>query len=197
MASMKNVFMLLADGFEEMEAVLPIDLMRRAGITVCTVSMNYSLKVVGSRGIVVEADKLSSEVDDEHLEANLPDAVFLPGGLNGSLNLSKHPFTQTILQAMSKSNKVIAAICACPPIVLAPFGLLDGKYFTCYPGMEKLKQYAPKADLSGHKTDRVVKCGNLITAQGPGSAADIAFTIIEKLIDNETSKKVKTEALFL
>ncbi len=193
---MKNVFVLLADGFEEMEAVLPIDLMRRAGISVCVVSMNYSLKVVGSRGIVVEADKLCTEVDDEHLKAALPDAVFLPGGLNGSLNLSKHSFTPTFLQAMIENNKIIAAICACPPIVLAPLGLLDGKSFTCYPGMEKLKQYAPDANLSGHKTDRVVKSGNLITAQGPGSAAELAFTLIEKLIDTETSKKVKTEALF-
>ncbi len=193
---MKNAIVLLADGFEEMEAVLPIDLMRRAGIFVRVVSMNETTKVVGSRDIVIEADILYSVIHDECNKNIFPDAVFCPGGLNGSINLSNHAFVKEFLPTMAKQKKIIAAMCACPPIALAPLGLLDGKAFTCYPGMEKLKQYAPNANLSGHSAERVVIDENLITSQGPGSAAELAFALIEKLVDNATSNKVKTEALF-
>ncbi len=196
MTSMKNVIVLLADGFEEMEAVLPIDLMRRAGIFVQTVSMNNSLRVVGSRNIVIEADLLSDNIDDHYIQNTFPDAVFCPGGLNGSINLSKHPLTKKLLQTAKKNNGIIASMCACPPIVLGPLGLLDGKNFTCYPGMQNETHYAPLADLSGYKTDSVVVDGNLITSQGPGTASALAFTLIELLLDSETSKKVKEGALF-
>ncbi len=195
-ASMKNVFVLFADGFEEMEAVIPVDLMRRAGLKVCTISMNETLSVVGSRGITIDTDVLFSELNEDYIINNLPDAVFCPGGLNGSKNLSGHPFTKQLLEQMHINNKIIAAICAAPAIVLAPLGYLDDKNFTCYPGMEKLKQYAPNANLSGHKTDRVVVDGSLLTSQGPGTAAELAFTLIEVLIDKETASKVKEEALF-
>ncbi len=193
---MKNVIVLLADGFEEMEATLPIDLMRRAGLTVTMVSMGESLRVMGSRNIVFEADIACNEINDVYIEKNLPDAVFLPGGLGGSNNLAAHPLTKKIIEKMIQNDKLVAVICAAPVIVLAPLGLLDGKKFTCYPGMEKLKQYTKTADLSGYSSQKVVKDGNLITSQGPGTAAELAFTLIELLVDKESSDKVKKEALF-
>ncbi len=197
MTSMKNVIVLLADGFEEMEAVLPIDLLRRAGLTVHSISMNKSLTVLGSRNITVKADKLVSELEEDFAKNNVPDAVFLPGGLQGSINLSKHPFTEKLLHTMLENNKIVTVICAAPIIVLAPLGLLDGKNFTCYPGMEKETQYTEKADIAGYKTDRVVVDSNIITSQGPGTAAECAFALIEALLDKGTSQKVQSDALFL
>ncbi len=196
MASMKNVFVLLANGFEEMEAVIPIDLMRRAGISVHVVSMSDELIVTGSRGIILKADMLFSHIDNKDLVNNLPDAVFLPGGLQGAINLSEHPFTKKIITTMLENNKLVCVVCASPIIVLAPMGVLDGKKFTCYPGMEKEETFYKDADISGHCIDRVVIDGNLITSKGPGTAADCAFTLIELLIDKQTSDTVKAGALF-
>ncbi len=197
MASMKNAIVLLADGFEEMEVVIPVDLMRRAGIHVQLVSMNDALRVTGSRDMILEADMSFLQINENYLQNNLPDAIVLPGGLNGSLNLSNHTLTEKLLNIMLSNEKIVAVICAAPIIVLAPLGLLDGKNFTCYPGMEKESKYLQKADISGHKADRVVIDGNLLTSQGPGSAADFAFALIELLLDKEKSEKVKEGALFL
>ncbi len=190
--SMKNVFVLLSDGFEEIESIIPIDLLRRAEITVTTISINESRTVTGAHGITVIADKLSTELDI----TTLPDAVFCPGGWNGSINLSKSNFVTTILLEMKKNNKIISAICAAPIIVLSPLGLLDGKKFTCYPGLLDCELKGENADLLGHCNEPVVQDENIITSQGPGSASAIAFKLIEVLKNKEISTEMKATALF-
>lgn len=189
---MKNVFVLLSDGFEEIESITPIDLLRRAEINVTTISLNNSLNVTGAHGITVLADKLSSEIDIQ----SLPDAVFCPGGWNGSINLSQSSFVTNLLFEMKKNNKIIAAICAAPIIVLSPLGLLDGKRFTCYPGLLDCELKGENADVSGHCDESVVQDGNLITSQGPGTASNLAFKLIEALESKELSTQTKTDAIF-
>ena len=190
---MKNVFVLLSDGFEEIESVTPIDLLRRAGISVTTISMNATPTVKGSRDITILADTVYTKVSLE----NLPDAVFLPGGLKGSINLSNHTFATQILLEMKKNNKYIAAICAAPIIVLSPLGLLDGKKFTCFPDMLNSEYQAQQADVSGHVDMPVVQDGNLITSQGAGTSSDLAFKLIEILETTERSNKIKTETIYM
>lgn len=193
---MKTLIMLLADGFEEMEAIVPIDLMRRGGIDIQLVSMNEgTLKVIGSRGIAIEADILIQDIMDTYGE-ELPDAIFFPGGMPGSENIAKHPLTKQILRAMTTAHRLIVAICAAPVVVLAPLGLLDGKNFTCYPGMQSLKAYAPNAHPKAYLTDSVVQDGNLITSRGPGTASALAFKLIELLVDEKTAHTVQATALF-
>ncbi len=196
MTSMKNVFVLLADGFEEMEAVIPVDLLRRAGITVKTISMSDNKKITGSRGIVIEADLCISSVLDESMTIDMPDAILLPGGLNGSINLSKHQSTEKLLRTILSNDRLVVVLCAAPIIVLAPLGLLDGRKFTCYPGMEKEDKYIKDADVQGYCTEKVVVDGNLITSQGPGTSAECIFTLIELLVGKETADNVKKAALF-
>ncbi len=193
---MKNAIILLADGFEEMEAVLPIDLLRRSGMNVVTVSMNDSHLVRGSRNIVLEANLLANDITDEYINTNTIDVVYCPGGMDGSKNLSKHPLTENLIHKTLEKGGLVCSICAASIIVLGPLGLLDGKKFTCYPGMEKQTQYAPNADLSQHSNDLVVQDGSIITSQGPGTAALLAFKIIEVLLGKEKSEKVRTESLF-
>ncbi len=196
MASMKSVIVLLAEGFEEMEVVLPIDLLRRAGINVDIISMNDSLLVRGSRNIVLEANLLADNITDEYLTQHQIHAVYCPGGMEGSKNLAKHAFTKKVLQKVLEDGGFVASICAACIIVLGSLGLIQGKRFTCYPGMEKLKQHAHEFDASLHTTDEVVHDGNIITSQGPGTAHLLACKLIELLVDKATSEKVRTEALF-
>ena len=189
---MKIVFVLLSDGFEEIESITPVDLLRRAGIKVYTVSMNESQEVIGARGIKVIADL---QYVDIKLDL-LPDAIFCPGGLNGSINLSKHSMVKDLLLECKKHHKIIAAICAAPIIVFSPLGFLDGKQFTCFPDMLHSEYQAKDADVSGYQNVPVVQDGNLITSQGAGTASNLAFKLIEILESKERSDKVKSETIY-
>jgi 4-methyl-5(b-hydroxyethyl)-thiazole monophosphate biosynthesis len=157
----KKAVVLLAGGFEEVEAVTPIDYLRRAGIDVTSAAAGENLDVTGSHSIPVRADTGLAELVKQ--AGGLPglcrdlDAVLLPGGLPGASNLAASPGVSALLEAMAREGKIIAAICASPAVVLAPLGLLRGKRFTCYPGMEQgLEGTGP---WSG---DRVVIDGNII-----------------------------------
>lgn len=193
---MKTVIVLLAEGFEETEAVIPITLLRRAGINVITVSLQDDIHVRGSRNISVQADICVCDIQDDYLNNQLPDAVFCPGGMPGSTNIAKHPFSAKILQAMAQQNRFIAAICAAPVVVLAPLGLLDGKIFTCYPGTEKQADYMKNAKPKMHSEKSVVQDGNIITSRAAGSASELAFKLIELLTDSETAETVKKSTFF-
>ncbi len=169
----KTAIVVLAEGFEEVEAVAPIDILRRAGVRVTIVGAN-SKSVKSSRGIVVQADCLLDEIKD------LPDAVVLPGGLPGATNLAKAAGLAAFLKKMNEAGKLIAAICATPAVVLAPLGILDGKKATCYPGCER--DFSSK---TVHSKERVVKDGNLITSQGPGTAIEFSLEIVRELVSSE------------
>jgi len=174
----KRAAIFMAEGFEEIEAVTIIDVLRRAGIQMDVVGID-ALTVKGSRGVVVTCEKNISDIKNDL------DGYILPGGMPGALNLSKSEALKENLVTAFKSNKIIAAICASPAIVLGPFGLLNGKSATCYPGMES--EFPKEIRF---KDEAVVCDGNIITSRGPATAMLFALTIIEKLIDQETADKV-------
>lgn len=191
---MKRVAVLLAEGFEEIEALAPVDLLRRAGVEVFTVG-EYVVK--GSRNISVVTDKRVSDFLQECELQGLPDAVIIPGGLNGTKNLAACTKAQNFITKMWQENKLVCAICAAPVIVLSPLGILKNKNFTCYPTMEnEFSEYAgenweEKVSGSTHKEENVVIDNNLITSRGAGTSLDFAFAIITALCDADTMEKVK------
>jgi len=189
----KKVIVLLAEGFEEVEALTPVDYLRRAGIDVSTAALSRNLTVKGSHGIPVNADlSLGSLFEGGKFDPAAWDAVVVPGGLPGADNLAASVETQTLLKEMAAAKKLISAICASPARVLAPLGLLAGKKCTCYPGEE-----AAVASSAGveWKEDRVVVDDNLITSRGAGTAGEFACAIIEKLAGEGEGKKVAVKVL--
>jgi 4-methyl-5(b-hydroxyethyl)-thiazole monophosphate biosynthesis len=182
-----KALVLLADGFEEVEALTPVDYLRRAGVEVTVAAITESLTVTGRwTGLKVQADTTLSKAAGEW------DAVVLPGGMPGASNLASSKETGSLLKEMAAANKLICAICASPVVVLAPLGLLDGKNFTCYPGMEKNLSFDI---LSGFTRDRVVVDENLITSRGAGTAGEFAIAIIEELLDETAAEKVMETVL--
>lgn len=174
------VYIFLADGFEEIEALAPLDIMRRANIDVLTVGVTGEY-VTGSHNITVKADILPEKVDYSIL-----DCVILPGGLPGTTNLEKDERVQNAIDYASENNKLICAICAAPSI-LGHKGLLDGKEATCYPGFEDSFEGGKYVKQS------VVKCDNFITSDGMGSAYEFGFEITAELTSKETAKKIKEQ----
>ena len=177
---MKTVFVFLADGFEEIEAITPIDVLRRAGLNVQTVSVMDKQTVSGAHGIPVVADKMFADI---HLED--AEMLLLPGGLPGATNLDAHQGLSDMIMAFASEGKPLAAICAAP-LVFGNRGLLQGKKVTCYPGFES---YLTGAEYTAAlvETD-----GNFITAKGPGAAMDFAFAIVEKYCGIEKVNELKS-----
>ncbi len=162
-------YVFLAEGFEEIEALAVVDILRRCKIEVQTVSISENLQVTGSHGIPVMAD-----VSLTQLDASTAKAFILPGGLPGADNLQACSPLKAALQQAAKKEKIVAAICAAPK-VLGAFGLLHGKKATCYPG------YEPELLGATPVTDKVVQDGNIITSQGVGTACEFAFALAKAL----------------
>ena len=175
---MKKVFIFLADGFEEIEAIAPIDILRRAELDVVTVSISDNKTVTGAHGIKVEADQLFTETTFGE-----NDYYVLPGGYDGMLNLSAHQGVNELLTKQHNAGKKLAAICASPS-VLGKLGILEGKEAICYPGFE--------GNLTGATISKnsVVEDGNVITGKGPGVAVQFALKIVESLKGKETASQV-------
>lgn len=181
---MKKAYVFFADGFEETEAVFPADIMRRAGITVELVSCGETKTVKGAHGISLVCDVTLAEAS----KAALPDAVVLPGGMPGAVNLAESDGVRSLVLAMNKAGKIVSAICASPAVAFSAFGLLKGRNYTCYPGMEK--EIAP--ELAGNwKADRVVVDGNMVTSRGPGTAGEFGFALVEQLLGDGASKQLR------
>lgn len=180
----KKVYVFLAEGFEEIEAIAVIDLLRRAGLTTVTVSVGDSLEVAGAHHIPVRADKGLQDLD-----LSAADAYVLPGGLPGVTNLNEsETLRQAILQA-ERAGKLLSAICAAP-MILGQLGLLQGKRATCYPSFEPhLTGYIPTQE-------QVVVDGSIITASGVGVAIDFALAIITYLIDKQTADDIAQAILY-
>lgn len=173
------VYCFLADGFEELEAIAPIDMLKRAGVEVVTVGVTGK-EVTGSHNITVVADIVTDEIElTDKLEA-----VILPGGMPGTLNLEKDPIVQKAIDYATEKGKYVCAICAAPSI-LGHKGLLNGKNATAFPGFEK--------DLSGAVvSDKFVVCdGNFITARGAGVATEFGLKIVSRLLSDEKSFEIK------
>lgn len=169
------VYLFLADGFEECEALAPLDILRRAGIEVKTVGVTGEY-VTGSHGICVKSD---IGTDDVVLNSDLQ-AVILPGGMPGTLNLEKNGTVQKTIDFANNNGKLICAICAAPQI-LGHKNLLSGKKATCFPGFEK-ELYEAEYIKSA-----VVKDGNIITSIGAGAAFKFGFEILSCLKDRKTA----------
>lgn len=174
----KTVLVVLADGFEEIEAITPIDVLRRAGLEVLVAGVGKR-QIEGAHGIKVEAD-----IELEKYTGT-PDAVVLPGGLPGADNLKKSRAVSELLARMKKADKIIGAICAAPARVLVPSGMLDGKKATCYPGFEG--EFTSKTTFM---PDRVVRDGQVITSRGPGSALEFSLELVRNLVDERTASKL-------
>lgn len=185
---MKRVHVFLAVGFEEVEAVTVIDLVRRAGIEVITVSISDSKEVEGAHGIVILADKTYAEAEGE-LKNFASDMLILPGGGQGVENLKAHAPLNELLVAYNSRNKHLAAICAAPS-VLGKLKLLKGKKASSYPGFEE--------QLLGADTsfDAVSQDGNITTSRGAGTAIAFSLKITEVLAGPEVSEKIKDEIIY-
>ena len=196
----KKVIVLFAEGFEEVEAVTPVDYLRRAGIEVTTAAVGtkaQGLAVKGAHGIPVVADAaLETLLEEKKLEPSVWDGVVVPGGLPGADNLAASKEAGAFIRAMAGAGKWICAICAAPARVLSPLGLLAGKRFTCFPGEEE-KVLAPGSASAGAvwKQDRVVVDGNFITSRGAGSAGEFACAIISTLVNEAEGKKLAERVL--
>lgn len=181
---MKQVCVLLADGFEEVEALTAVDLLRRARIYVDTVSITDDYKVHGAHGINVQTEDLIDQVD-----FNAFDMIVLPGGMPGTLNLKEHQTVRQIVTAFAQEGKPVGAICAAPTI-LADLGLLEDKKATCYPACEP--------DMAGAVLTGadVTVDGNLITSRGVGTAIDFALELIKVLAGAEMAKKIAADIVY-
>jgi 4-methyl-5(b-hydroxyethyl)-thiazole monophosphate biosynthesis len=174
----KRAIVLLAEGFEEIEAITAIDILRRAGADV-TVAGVSGIKITGSHGITVLADKRIEEAGIDF------DACVLPGGMPGSTHLAASEKVTNLIQTLHSQGKIIAAICAAPSVVLAPLGILKGISATGFPGTEK--NFCADTTI---KKDAVVVDANIITGRGPATALLFALAIVEKLIDTPTAEKL-------
>ena len=174
----KQVLMVLADGFEEIEAITPVDVLRRAGLEVTLAGLSGKT-VTGAHNIKFQADITLDEYKD------LPDAIVLPGGMLGAQNLGRSPKVLELIKKVYNENKLVGAICAAPALVVAPTGILNGKKATCYPGFEK--NFPSTVAFS---KDRVVVDGNIITSRGPGSAFEFALELVEQLAGKEKAEQL-------
>lgn len=172
------IYVFLAEGFEEVEALTPVDCLRRAGLAVQTVGVGGGT-VKGSHGIPVTADI----TEDAVLLGDALDMIVLPGGMPGTLNLGKSQTVQDAIRYCAETGRWIAAICAAPS-VLGDMGLLRGKQATCYPGFE------PRLTGCTALAQPVVRDGNFITGRGPGAAMDFALELITVLADADKAKQI-------
>lgn len=172
------ILMFLANGFEEIEALTPLDCLRRVGETVVTVGLG-GREITGSHGITVLAD-----TDDAHLPDEAPDMVILPGGMPGSLNLDASPVVDAAIRAAVKNDGYLCAICAAP-LILGRRGLLKGRRATCYPGFEE--ELVGATEVGG----KVIRDGKIITATGMGVALEFGLELVSVLKDPATAGKIK------
>lgn len=177
---MAKVYVFLANGFEDVEALIPVDVLRRGGVEVITVSITGDSQVVESaHNVQIVADTMIEDCDFSDA-----DLLFLPGGMPGASNLYEHEGVRQAVLAQAKADKKVAAICAAPAVVLAQLGILDGKRATCYPGFEKLLTTAE------YTADLVTIDGNITTAEGPATAFPFAYELLSQLVSKEVSDQI-------
>ena len=173
------IYMLLAEGFEEVEALAPLDLLRRAGKEILTVSITENRAVTGAHGITVLAD-----ITFEEIVAPCDEMLILPGGMPGTTNLDASPVTHRLIDEVLENEGYLGAICAAP-MILGRRGLLRGKRATCYPGFEKELQGAECLSDVYFVTD-----GSITTATGAGAAVEFGGELVRLLCGDAVSQKI-------
>lgn len=181
---MKQVSVFLADGFEEIEGLTVVDLLRRAGVEVTTVSITGEKTIHGAHGIDVQADKLFEEMNYDK-----QDMLVLPGGMPGTLNLGAHEGLEKLMRKFYGDKKYLAAICAAPS-VFGKYGFLKGRKATSYPGFEEQLESAECV------TDAVVVDEFVITSRGMGTAIPFSLALIEQLIGVEKADEIGKSIIF-
>lgn len=173
------IHIFLANGFEDIEALTPLDVLRRAGLDVKLVSIDSELEVKSSHGVSVLADATLNSIDLSDSEA-----MIIPGGMPGTSNLRDNLMLRKALQIQNAAGRLICAICA-GPIVLSAAGVLKARKATCYPGFEE------QLPETVHSTALVEEDGNIITGRGPGAAMDFAFAILQRFVSCDVVKKMR------
>ena len=181
---MSKVYVFLAEGFEEIEGLTVVDLLRRAKIETEMVSVMEGKQIRGSHGIKVTADSMFGDVNFSDA-----DMLVLPGGMPGTLNLGSHEGLCELLKKHYEAGKIIAAICAAPS-VFGQLGFLNGRVATCYPGFESKLEGAIVC------ATKVAVDGNVTTAKGMGAAIDFSLKLIEQLLDKETADKISEAIIY-
>jgi 4-methyl-5(b-hydroxyethyl)-thiazole monophosphate biosynthesis len=180
---MKKVYVYMAEGFEEIEALAPVDILRRAGVNVTLVGVGDLIRT-GARGVKVCCDLTASETEIQDA-----DMIILPGGFPGFENLANDGKVIADIEAMLEKGGYVAAICGAPAAILGKKGYLAGKKATCYPGMEN--------DLGCEVSDEnVCVCGNIITSKSAATAMEFAFALCEILMGAEVTNKVKKSIVY-
>lgn len=177
------LYLFLGDGFEEIEALTVVDLLRRAECEIATVSVMGTKSVLGAHGIRVEADLHYDEADFSNA-----DMLILPGGMGGVHNLSAHAGLMALLQEKHDAGVTLAAICAAP-MILAKQGLLNGVRATIYPALHE------ELACADYCEDTVVKCGSIITSRGPATAVYFALALIEERKGAAMAAEIKRDIL--
>ncbi len=179
------IIVLLANGFEEIEAITPVDLLRRAGETVVVAGLD-SLAVTGAHGVTVTADSLAADVVNS---TDRVECLILPGGMPGTTNLDRSPITDALIEKTVKQGGRLAAICAAPSI-LGKRGLLDGKTATCYPSFEKFLLGATVVE------ENVVTDGLVTTSRGAGTALDFALELVAILVSPDEAADLSRSVIY-
>ncbi len=180
---MSSAVVILADGFEEIEAVTQIDVLRRAGVDVTVAGLHDGV-AEGAHGIGVVTDTTIDALDFE------PDLVVLPGGLPGAERLGNSDEVVSLLRRQHAAGRTIGAICAAPAYAPVRAGVLDGKHATCYPSFEKHFD-----DSTTFLADRVVVDGNVVTSRGPGTALEFALALVEEVAGSDTADELRSAML--
>ncbi len=187
---MKGAYIFLANGFEEIEAIATVDVLRRGGIDARTVSINDNAQVCGAHGVPVIADMTWDifKRQTDLSQTGEQDVMVFPGGMPGTKNLADNQELMELMRLHYSEGGVVAAICAAPGLVIPNLPTLDGKRFTCYDGFES----APSAKGGEYVRTAAVSDGNLITGRGPGCAVDFALAIVEHLKGVATAAGIRS-----
>lgn len=177
---MAKVYQFMADGFEDIEALIPVDVLRRGGVDIKTVSIYDTNIVESAHGVQMVTDLTFEEAEPMLKDADL---LMLPGGMPGATNLNEHEGLKKALVAQAEAGKMVSAICAAP-LVLGGLGILKGKRATCYPGFEQTLEGAEYTE------DLWTIDGNIITGEGPAAALPYAYSLLALLVSEEAAREV-------
>ena len=181
---MKKIGIFLAEGFEEIEGLVVVDILRRAGLEAVTISVTGQKEIHSSHQVGVLADRLFDEVGFAEL-----DGVVLPGGMPGTTNLGAHAGVNEVIRSFAAEGKLVAAICAAPS-VLGQAGILQGKKAACYPGFED--------KLTGAEVvyEEVAEAGNIITSRGMGTAIPFALSLVSYLVSGQKAQELAEAIIY-